>query len=196
MREDNSSKPQVRGKAALRSSSVMSSVETMLRWFVVLTKPASEQVAQVNLERQGFRVYSPRLSRPLFQRGRWVDRIVPLFPRYVFVQLDVARQSLSPVRSTSGVAALVRFGGEPKVVPNVIVDSLIGRADPESGLHHLSDRAFKRGAPVSIVAGAFSGLDGVFEREAGEERAVVLLHLLGQQTPVGIPSRYVMPSLA
>jgi transcriptional antiterminator RfaH len=169
----------------------------LLRWFAVLTKPAGEQVAQVNLERQGFRVYCPRLLRPLFQRGRWVERIVPLFPRYLFVQLDLACQSLAPVRSTLGVASLVRFGAEPKAVPNSIVDSLVDRADPESGLHRLnSDRALTRGTRVNVVAGAFEGLDGIFDREAGEDRAVVLLQLLGRLTPVGIPSRFVVASVA
>ena len=197
MREENPFRGQVHGKAAPRSQSLAPGLEVMLRWFVVLTKPAGEQVAQANLERQGFRVYCPRLLRPLLQRGRWVDRIVPLFPRYLFVQLDVACQSLAPVRSTLGVVSLVRFGSEPKVVPNGIVDGLLRRADPESGLHRLScDRRLERGARVNVIAGAFAGLDGIFEREAGEERAVVLLQLLGQQTPVGIPLRYVVPSVA
>lgn len=171
--------------------------EAVLRWFAVLTKPAGEQVAQANLERQGFRVYCPRLLRPLFRRGRWIERIVPLFPRYLFVQLDVASQSLAPVRSTLGVASLVRFGTEPREVPNSIVDGLVHRADPESGLHRLNgDRALTRGTRVKVVAGAFEGLDGIFDREAGEDRAVVLLQLLGRLTPVGIPSRFVVASVA
>jgi transcriptional antiterminator RfaH len=170
--------------------------QALLRWFIVLTKPSREALAQANLERQGFRVYSPHLSRMQRHRGRWVDRIVPLFPRYLFVQLDVVRQSLVPVRSTLGVAGLVRFGEEPKVVPNSIVDSLVARADPETGLHRLnSDWPPSRGARVSVVAGAFNGLDGVFERDAGGERSVVLLGLLGQQPCVTIPSGYLAPTV-
>jgi transcriptional antiterminator RfaH len=165
-----------------------------LSWFLIFTKPAGEQVAQSNLERQGYRVYYPRLLRPSLLRGHWTDRIVSLFPRYLFVQLDSARQSLAPVRSTLGVSAIIRFGHEAAVVPSGIVDALIERADPESGLHRLAnDAQFRPGARVSVIAGAFQGLDGVFEREAGDERAVVLLDLLGRSTPVRVPLAYVAP---
>src|SRR4030095_2041604 len=103
----------------------MSAQTAMFRWFLVLTRPASEQLAKTNLERQGYRVYYPRLLRPSLQRGRWVERVVSLFPRYLFLQLDAARQSLAPVRSTLGVANLVRFGSEARVVPDAIVDDLM-----------------------------------------------------------------------
>jgi transcriptional antiterminator RfaH len=177
-------------QAALRSSGVA----TALSWFLILTKPAGEQVAQSNLERQGFRVYYPRLLRPSLRRGHWTDRIVSLFPRYLFVQLDAARQSLAPVRSTLGVSGIIRFGHEAAVVPDSIIDALQKRADPTSGLHRLaSDGPFKTGARVSVIAGAFQGLEGIFERETGEERAIVLLDLLGKATPVRVPLAYVAP---
>lgn len=171
--------------------------QARLRWFLVFTKPSDERTAETNLERQGFHVYYPRLLRPSLCRGRWLDRIVSLFPRYLFIQLDAARQSLAPVRSTSGVVSLVRFGTEPKAVPDSVVNGLIGRADPQSGLHRLSCRPpLTPGTRVNIIAGALEGLDGIFEREAGDERVVVLLKLLGQDAPVRIPSRYVVQSVA
>lgn len=176
---------------------ISSGHSSMLRWFLVLTKPSCEQTAKDHLERQGFRVYYPRLISSVLSRGEWVERIASLFPRYLFVQLDSARQSLAPVRSTLGVVNLVRFGVEPKAVPDRVVNGLIDRADPESGLHRLScDRPLTSGARVSVIAGAFQGLEGIFERDAGNERVVVLLQLLGQEAPVRITSRYVVPSIA
>lgn len=171
---------------------------SLRHWFLVFTKPAGEAVAQENLQRQGYRVYYPRLLRPTFQRGKWIERIVSLFPRYLFIQVDTLAQSLSPVRSTQGVANIVRFGPETAVVPNAIVSDLLRRADPESGLHRLArlPETFKAGSPVNIIAGAFEGLNGIFEREVGEERVVVLLKLLGQSTPVRIPSQYIAPGIA
>jgi transcriptional antiterminator RfaH len=166
-----------------------------LRWFLIFTKPAGENAAKQNLERQGFRVYYPRLVRPALYRGRWVDRIVALFPRYLFVQLDVVRQSMAPLRSTVGVANVVRFGNDAAVVPDLLVDDLLRRADPVSGLHRLSARRpFAPGDRVNVIAGAFEGLCGIFERDAGEERAVILLALLGRCTPVCVRSAFVVPS--
>ena len=160
------------------------------RWFLVFTKPSAEAKAKENLERQGYRVYYPRLRYPRLFAGRWMERIVALFPRYVFVQLT-AGQSLAPVRSTFGVAAVVRFGPGYAVVPDAILDGLREREDPISGLHRLN-RAFGVGAAVRVIAGTFACLDGVFEREAGDERIVVLLSLLGQHTRVQIPAQFVV----
>ena len=180
------------------SDAAGSGARSLLHWFLVFTKPAGEALAQENLQRQGYRVYYPRLLRPTYHRGKWIERIVALFPRYLFIQVDTLVQSLSPVRSTLGVANIVRFGPETAVVPNAIVSDLLRRADPESGLHRLTQlpATFKAGSPVSIIAGAFEGLNGIFEREVGEERVVVLLKLLGQCTPVRIPSQYIAPGVA
>jgi transcriptional antiterminator RfaH len=166
----------------------------MLRWFLVFTKPSAENTAKANLERQGYGVYYPRLIRPSLSRGRWVDRIVSLFPRYVFVRVDSTQQSLAPVRSTLGVANIVRFGSESTVVPDTIVQELMGREEPSSGLHRLTNsRPFQTGMRVNLIAGVFEGLQGIFERDAGEERVIILLRLLGQDTPVCVPSRYAVP---
>ena len=71
------------------------------------------------------------------------------------------------------------------------------RADPESGLHRLRARSpFAAGAAVRIAVGPFGGLEGVFDREAGPERVVVLLKLLGQDTAVRVPAGFVVPGFA
>lgn len=172
-----------------------SSLQSRLRWFLVLTKPAREGIAQSNLERQGYRVYYPRLLRPSLWRGQWIERAVSLFPRYLFVQLDSSRQSLGPVASTLGVSRLVRFGHDSAVVPDEVVERLILKADPQSGLHRLGKgRRFQREERINIIAGVFEGLEGIFEREAGEERVIILLGLLGRQAMVRVPSRHVVPA--
>jgi transcriptional antiterminator RfaH len=167
-----------------------------LRWFLVLTKPSGENAAKTNLEKQGYRVYYPRLQHAKLHRGRWIDRIVSLFPRYLFVQVDPVSQSLAPVRSTFGVASIVRFGVEAAVVPGPIVDGLLSCEDPHTGLHRLNiQRPLRPGVAVSVIGGAFEGLQGIFERDVSEERVVILLRLLGQEAPVCVPGHFVVPSL-
>lgn len=46
------------------------------------------------------------------------------------------------------------------------------------------------------MAGAFEGLQGIFERDAGNERVVVLLKLLGQDAVVRVPGRFLTPCAA
>jgi transcriptional antiterminator RfaH len=169
-------------------------VEYVLRWYLIHTKPTREAVAEVNLLRQGYQVYYPRLLRPIRIRGRWVDRVASLFPRYLFLGLAVGRQAMGPVRSTVGVANVVRFGNDYTVVPDEVVENLRRRADPTTGLHRLhAHTVFEAGSNIRVIAGVFDGLEGVFHRESGDERVVLLLGLLGRDTLVQLPAAFVLP---
>jgi transcriptional antiterminator RfaH len=131
------------------------------------------------------------------RHGHWHECVAPLFPRYLFLQLREGRQALSPVRSSIGVAGIVRFGASYAIVSDQIMSDLRLREDPETGLHRLAKRpCLARGSPVHIATGPFEGLDGVFEREAGSDRVVVLLNLLGQDAQVRIPADFVLPGCA
>ena len=169
----------------------------MLRWYLVRTKPNAEATALRNLERQRYEAYLPRLSQSLPWRGQWRERVVPLFPGYLFLGLDEGRQALAPVHSTQGVAGVVRFGASYAIVPEGILRDLRARANPATGLHCLAlPERLASGAPVRIVAGPFDGLEGVFQRETGDDRAIVLLSLLGQSVSVGVPVGNVVPRRA
>src|SRR3569833_4086507 len=120
----------------------------MLRWYLIHTKVSGEMSAQQNLERQGYEVYLPRLVQSARFAGRWRERVTPLFPRYLFLGLDDGRQSLRPVHSTIGVAAVVRFGFQYTVVADLVLQELRNREDPETGLHRLSRAPLSPGAAV------------------------------------------------
>jgi transcriptional antiterminator RfaH len=176
------------------SAAIGNSDNCLTRWHLVLTKPGGELLAKSNLERQEYRVYFPRVRQKLLRRGAWREVISALFPRYMFVQLNSAVQSLAPMRSTLGVANVVRFGAEFTTVPDAIVEDLIGRED-ESGLHRLSSAPlFKAGAAVDVLDGALAGVSGVFEREDGDDRVVVLLNLLGRESRINLPMASIAPS--
>jgi len=166
----------------------------MQRWYLLQTKPAAEPLAQVNLARQGYEVYFPRLAHFVVRAGRRRERIAPLFPRYLFVRIKEGVQPLAPIASSKGVSGLVRFGARYAVVPDRVVRDLRERADPVTGLHRLRDEEdLARGVAVRVIGGPFEGLEGVFEQRAGAERVVVLLTLLGQHARVRLQTHHVVP---
>src|SRR5450432_1144425 len=112
--------------------------DVMVRWYLIRTKPGGEATAQKNLIRQGFEIYLPRVRQTVRRLGRWRENIAPLFPRYLFLRLAEGEQALAPVRSSTGVTHVVRFGSCYAIVPDHIVRSLQGRADPVTGLHQLA----------------------------------------------------------
>lgn len=156
------------------------------RWYAVSCKPRQEAIAEENLLRQGFHAYLPRIRIRRRRRGQWTDAVEVLFPRYIFIRLDPLRRSTATVRSTRGVVGLVRFGGQPAVVPDAVMDALLQREDAASGLHQDNRQAFRSGDPVRLVDGPLSGINAVFAQQDGEKRVIVLMELLGKANKVSV----------
>lgn len=155
-------------------------------WLAVYCKPRQELVAQENLERQDFRTYLPRIQLKRRRRGQWVDAIEVLFPRYLFIRVDPVKNSIAPVRSTRGVVGLVRFGGQPAIVADEVMEALSRHENAESGLHPDDYSIFTEGELVRLVEGPFVGMEGVFSQENSEKRVTVLLELLGRTSGVAV----------
>lgn len=169
----------------------------MRRWYLIHTKPSSEALALRNLLRQSYEVYLPRVVQTARRAASRYERVVALFPRYLFVRLHEGQQALGPVASTVGVRGIVRFGSRFGIVPDRVVEDLKARADPLTGLHRLSlGRKLTLGAAVRVTGGPFDGLQGVFEREVGAERVVILLKMMGQSSSVQVSADSITPSLA
>src|SRR5205823_8571760 len=98
-----------------------------LRWYVVHTQPHHECLAETNLRRQGFATYLPRYLRRCRHARRTETVPRPLFPRYLFVALDLARDRWRAVQSTFGVSHLVVAGDAPAPVPDGVVEEIWAR---------------------------------------------------------------------
>lgn len=160
--------------------------EAIERWYAVCCKPRQETVAEENLLRQGFQVYLPRIRIRQRRRGQWLDAVEVLFPRYIFIRIDPLRRTTAPVRSTRGVIGLVRFGGQPAVVPDAVMEALLQREDAASGLHQDNRPLFSAGEPIKLVDGPLTGMEGVFTQQDGDKRVIVLLELLGKANKVRV----------
>ena len=80
------------------------------RWFVVQTQPNAENKAVAHLARQGFVTYLPRYLKRR-RHARRVDIVAaPLFPRYLFVVIDMTAQRWRSIYSTVGVSRLICNG--------------------------------------------------------------------------------------
>ena len=99
------------------------------QWYVVQTQANAENKALAHLTRQGFATYLPRYLKRR-RHARRVDVVAaPLFPRYLFVEIDMAVQRWRSIYSTVGVSRLVCNGEFPTSVPERVVDLLKKRED-------------------------------------------------------------------
>jgi transcription elongation factor/antiterminator RfaH len=162
------------------------------RWFLAHTLPKSESRAELHLGAQGFRTYSPQIQKTVRHARQLRTVRAPLFPRYLFVILDLGRDRWLSVRSTVGVSHLVTTrDGRPIPVPVGIVESLIERSD--TGLVRL-DNQLAKGQHVRILSGPFSDFVGTVARLNAAERVQVLLEMMGTAVPVTLHRSAVMPA--
>jgi transcriptional antiterminator RfaH len=156
-------------------------------WHLVYTKAQQEDIALLNLERQGYTCYLPKLRVERIRRRKAEMVIEPMFPRYLFVRLDLSGQgkSWTPIRSTLGVQQLIYFGSRAAQVDDQLIDMLRLR-EAESP----SERMFNASESVVITDGPFAGIEAIYQTEDAERRAFILLEILSKPVRMQIDSAH------
>ncbi|MGH6683440.1 MAG: transcription termination/antitermination protein NusG [Pseudolabrys sp.] len=162
------------------------------RWFVARTQPHLEARALANLEKQGLRVFCPRFRKSRRHARRIDSVLVPLFPSYIFVRLDLASDRWRCVKSTRGIADMVMRGEMPQAVAPGIVESLQQRTRADGTLD-LTLR-LEIGQPVRVAYGPFADLVGTLEQLDAAGRVRVLLDLLGRSVSVVLSGDGLLPA--
>ncbi len=164
-----------------------------MRWYCAYTKPESELWARTSLWERSFEVYLPlyRKRRRHARRTCWVD--APLFPRYLFLRADFDERTRRGAAYSPGIVQLVRFGENPAVVPDRIVEELRARAG-DNGVIDLDNgqgtaSRFQPGERVRVEEGALVDQVGLFQTRLDAERVYILLNLLGRDVRVAIDAK-------
>ena len=160
----------------------------MQAWFLAQVKPNADQIAKRNLERQGFTIFQPMERRTAVRRGKLVEQLRPFFSGYLFVTYPSASAPWSLVNSTYGVSRLVKTGDRPAPVPVQVVASLLEACDAD-GVVSVAP-AVSVGDRVEVMRGALTSFVGQVQRLTPDERAIVLLDIIGKQTKVMVPKAF------
>lgn len=158
------------------------------RWYVVHTQPLNEIRAELNLRRQGFATYLPRYQRTRRHARKTETVTRPLFPRYIFVGLDLARDRWRAIQSTFGVSNLVFAGETPLAMPDGVVDEIRARESGDGFVALGLPAGIGPGSRVRLIDGIFADSKGVLERIADDRRVAILLELLGREVRVFVPT--------
>lgn len=151
-----------------------------MTWYVVRTKPRQETRARQNLENQEIEAFLPEITLQKIRRGKRTDVTEPLFPGYIFANLDDYAGKFHKVRSTFGVAKMLTFGETPATIPDALI----------AEMHHINADTQQKaqqsampqvGEKVEITYGPFKGFMAEIVQLDGESRCIVLLNWLQKE---------------
>lgn len=151
------------------------------RWYLVQCKPKQDFRALEHLQHQGYECLLPTHQIERLRNGRWTHQEEPLFPGYLFIELDTFKDNWMPIRSTRGVSQIVRFGSNPLPVPSHVIVDLRLQNNPE-------EHEFKPGEKVIVDWPGTQGMEAIFLAKDGTERVLLLLKLLQREVQVSVPT--------
>jgi transcription antitermination factor NusG len=158
-------------------------------WYALKVRPRFERVAVAHLRSRG---YDPFLPTYISKR-QWSDRIksleLPLFPGYLFCQLDL--KSRLPVLTAPGVNYIVGVGRAPEPVPDPDIASI--RSIVSSGLYYEPFPYLNAGQLVRVEQGALVGLVGRVVEVKNTSRLIISINLLMRSVSAEIDRSWVHP---
>ena len=180
------------GAGVVHSRADTLTLEGNERWYLVHTQPRCERRAELHLGAQGFRTHFPTIQKTI-RHARQLRMVrAPLFPRYMFLILDLGRDRWLSVQGTVGVSSLFTCDDCPVPVPEGIVEALIENTD-EANLT-LFNSGLTPGQSVRILSGPFADFVGTLERLDDAGRVRVLLEMMGTAVPVALRRAAICPA--
>lgn len=161
----------------------------MRRWFVAQTQPGKETLAEAHLLRQNFQIFLPLYRKTVSHARRTQDVLRPLFPGYIFVNLDPDTDRWRCINGTRGVSHLLtQENHKPLSVPEGIVETLQKEQEQQGAiaLGSLAD-VFKEGDTIRITKGAFADYVGTVEALSDKDRVQLLLNFMNRPLKINVP---------
>jgi len=162
-----------------------------MEWYAVHTHVNKESLSEINLIRQNFITYLPKYKK-IIKHARKISTVVrPLFPRYLFVKLDLVKQRWNLINSTYGVNVLITMEEKPVKILDKIINEIKSYDNSDGIANILPYASMTLGEEVNIIDGLFSGRKAIFDGLTEDNRIKVLFNLLGKEvtlsmTPIGV----------
>jgi len=159
-------------------------------WYVLRVRSRFENTVAAHLRGRGYELFLPLYKC----RRRWSDRYkeieLPLFPGYVFCQLNPLNRL--PVLSIPGVVHIVGVGQVPLPVDEAEIVAI--QTAIRSGLPRQPWPFLQIGHKVRVEYGPLCGIEGILLRFGGHQRLVLSVILLQRSVAVQVDESWVQPS--
>ncbi|MCM0612650.1 transcription/translation regulatory transformer protein RfaH [Marinobacter sediminum] len=153
-----------------------------MTWYALQYKPAQGDRALTHLQNQEVSCFFPKVLVEKIKGGKRTQVLEPLFPGYLFVNLEQTDSMWAKLRSTRGVLRVVGFGGKPAAIGADVIEHI------KQGLESVAEQGgIRPGQSVQLSEGPFEGINAIFQSYDGEVRAIVLINFMQQRQEVKVP---------
>jgi len=149
-----------------------------LPWFVAHTRPRCEKKLKDYCEREGFAVTLPLINKVHKYRGKTVTFAKPLFPGYLFLQIEP--QHKQEVVQSNHVANFLVVHDQEQFRQQLteILQAL------ESKMEIFLAPQIGQGCRVKVKTGPLRGMEGWVEKRYGMATVLLRLDFIGQAAAV------------
>ena len=153
-----------------------------MTWYALQYKPAQGDRALQHLQNQDITCFYPKITVEKIKAGKRNKKLEPLFPGYLFVNLEQSDPVWAKLRSTRGVLRIVGFANKPAAIGDDVVQHI------KDSLDFVAEQGgIKPGQAVQLHEGPFEGINAIFQSYDGEARAIVLINFMQKQQRVKVP---------
>jgi len=153
-----------------------------MTWYALQYKPAQGDRALQHLQNQDITCFYPKITVEIIKAGKRNKKLEPLFPGYLFVNLEQTDPMWAKLRSTRGVLRIVGFANKPAAISDDVIQHIKESLDSVAELGGI-----KPGQAVQLNEGPFDGINAIFQAYDGEARAIVLINFMQKQQRVKVP---------
>lgn len=153
-----------------------------MTWYALQHKPAQGDRALSHLQNQDIVCFYPKITVEKIKAGKRTKKLEPLFPGYLFVNLEQTDPMWAKLRSTRGVLRIVGFANKPAPISDDVIQHI------KTSLESVAEQGgIKPGQAVQLNEGPFEGINAIFQAYDGEARAIVLINFMQKQQRVKVP---------
>jgi len=162
-----------------------------MSWYAAYTQYNHERVVNKLLIEKGVNTFLPQIIVPSSCRSRKIFIKRPLFPNYLFVELNEHKETWMKVFRTSGLCRICGEG-RPTPVPNEDIESI--KIFVNSGRNIYPLPYIQVGSKVQVISGPLAGAIGTLIKEDNKNRRfVVSIELMGQSIAASLYNDDVRP---
>lgn len=164
--------------------------EDCRNWYAVHVRSKHDFIVNEALSRKSIETFLPVVER----LRQWKDRkkviSFPLFPGYIFVNIENTAVDILDVQKTRGV---VRILGNDKIIPipDEQIETLKYFVECKEEIDEFP--FLKEGQRVKVVSGPLAGAIGIFLSKGKKGRLVLSMDILQKSVSVQVDSKDVEP---